>query len=74
MEKKKKGITGNVFPISFHLDWQIHNGFFNGPIMAHTQILVHRWGERGAQNKNFGTVLQTEFSFIYVTSYVYSYF
>ena len=32
--------------ISFHTDWQIDNGFFNRPIMAHTQILVHRWGPR----------------------------
>ena len=26
--------------------WQIHKGFFNKPIMVHTQILVPRWGLR----------------------------
>ena len=36
-------ITGNAFQISFHPDWQIHKGFFNKPIMVHTQILVPRW-------------------------------
>ena len=30
----------------FHADWQIDNDFFNRPITAHTQILVHRWGPR----------------------------
>ena len=34
-------------------DWQINNGFFNRPVMARTQILVHSWG---AQNKDFGAV------------------
>ena len=38
--------TGIVFRISFQSDWQIDNGFFNRPIMTHTQILVHRWGPR----------------------------
>ena len=28
----------------FHVDWQIDSDFFNRPITAHTQILVHRWG------------------------------
>ena len=28
------------------LNRQIDNGFFNRPIIAHTQILVHRWGPR----------------------------
>ena len=37
-------ITGNAFWISFQPDWQIHSGIFNRPIMACTQILVHRWG------------------------------
>ena len=37
-------ITGNAFWISFQPDWQIHSGIFNWPIMACTQILVHRWG------------------------------
>ena len=27
-----------------YLDWQINSGLLNRPIMAHTQILVHRWG------------------------------
>ena len=43
-------ITRSAFRISFHPDWQIDNGFFNRPIMARTQILVHRWG---AGNKDF---------------------
>ena len=34
------------FIISFHSDWQINNGFFNRPIMGHTQILVQRWWPR----------------------------
>ena len=37
-------ITGNVFGISFHFDWQIDNGFQKNPVMAHTHIQVHRWG------------------------------
>ena len=37
-------ITGNAFWISYQPDWQIHSGIFNWPIMACTQILVHRWG------------------------------
>ena len=28
------------------LNRQIDNGFFNRPIIAYTQILVHRWGPR----------------------------
>ena len=39
-------ITGSVFQISLQHDWQICYTFFNGPIMARTQILVHRWGPR----------------------------
>ena len=31
---------------SAYSDWQIDNGFVNRPIMARTQILVHRWGPR----------------------------
>ena len=41
-----KRLTGSAFRISFHPEWQIDNGFFNRPIMARTQILVHRWGHR----------------------------
>ena len=39
-------ITGRAFRISFHLDWQIDDGIYNRPIMAHTQILVQRWRPR----------------------------
>ena len=39
-------ITGSAFQISFRLDWQIDNGFFKRPIMARTQILVHKWRPR----------------------------
>ena len=28
------------------LNRQIDNGFFNRPFIAHTQIIVHRWGPR----------------------------
>ena len=38
--------TRNAFQISFHPDWQIDNGFFNRPTMAHGKILVHRLGPR----------------------------
>ena len=31
-----------AFRISFQPDWQIDNDFFNRPIMASTQILIHR--------------------------------
>ena len=37
-------ITGNAFRIFLQPDWQNDNSFFNRPIMARTQILVHRWG------------------------------
>ena len=49
-------IPGSVFRISFHPDWQIDNGIFNRPIIARTQILVHRW----SWNKGFGAVSQTD--------------
>ena len=39
-------ITGSVFRISFHPDWQIDNGIFNRPIMACSQIRVHRQGPK----------------------------
>ena len=32
------------FRISLYPDRQIDNGFVKGPIIVHTQILVHRWG------------------------------
>ena len=34
------------FEFLFIFDWQIDYGFFTGPIMARTQILVYRWGTR----------------------------
>ena len=39
-------IIGSAFRISFHPDWPIDSVFFNRPIIAHTQILVHRWRPR----------------------------
>ena len=39
-------ITRNAFWIFLQSDWQINNGFFNMPVMVHTQILVHRWRPR----------------------------
>ena len=36
-------IIGSAFRVSFHPDWPIDSVFFNRPIIAHTQILVHRW-------------------------------
>ena len=38
-------LAGRAFQLIFsHPDWQIDNGFFDRPIMAHTKILVNRWG------------------------------
>ena len=50
-------LTRNAFQISFQPDWQINNGLFNTPIMARTQILVHRLE---AQNKDFRAVSRTD--------------
>jgi len=36
--------SGNASQISLQFGWLINNGIFNKPIIAHTQILVHRWG------------------------------
>ena len=36
--------SGSVFGISLQPDWQIYNGIFNRPVMAHTLILVHSGG------------------------------
>ena len=44
----RKCVSNFLYP-----DWQINNSFFNRPVMARTQILVHSWG---AQNKDFGAV------------------
>ena len=41
----------------FNPDWQIDNGFFNKPIVACSQILVH---SEEAQNKYFGAALHTD--------------
>ena len=48
--------SASVFRISFHLDWQINNGFYNRPIMMCTEILVHSLGPR----RGFWPVLQTD--------------
>ena len=45
--QRTQRITGSGFQISFRLDWQIDNGFFKRPIMARTQILVHKWRPKG---------------------------
>ena len=44
--QRTQQITGSVFQIYFHPDWQFDNVFFDRPIMARDQILVHRWGPR----------------------------
>ena len=36
--QRTEQITGNTFQISLQPDWQIANGIFNRPIIAHTQI------------------------------------
>ena len=36
--QRTEQITGNTFQISLQPDWQIDNGIFNRPIIAHTQI------------------------------------
>ena len=46
MCQRTQRITGSAFRISFYPDWQINNDVFNRPVMARTQILVHRWGPR----------------------------
>ena len=45
------------FEFHFNLIGKSTMAFFNRPIMARTQILVHRWG---AQNMDFGAVSQTD--------------
>ena len=44
--QRTQQITGRAFRISFHLDWQIDDGIYNRPIIAHTRILVQRWRPR----------------------------
>jgi len=44
--RRTQRITRSAFRISFQSDWLIDNGIFNRPIMARTEILVHRWGPR----------------------------
>ena len=60
-------ITGNVFGISFHFDWQIDNGFQKNPVMAHTHIQVHRWGP---ERCCFAEGLYQGFSFICESGYI----
>ena len=43
--QRNKRFAGSAFPISFQPDWQVYNGIFKRPIMARTQILVHKWGQ-----------------------------
>ena len=44
--ERTRPITESAFRISFQSDWQIDNDFFNRPIMARTQIPVHKWRPR----------------------------
>ena len=46
MWQRTQRITGSAFRISFYPDWQINNYIFNRPVMARSQIQVHRWGPR----------------------------
>ena len=39
-------------------------GFFNRQIIAHTQILVHRWWPRTRISAPFGILTKPEFSFV----------
>ena len=48
----------NVVCFEFPLRWQIDNGFFNRPIIAGTQILLHRL--RPVAYKDFGSSSQTD--------------
>ena len=57
-------ITGSAFRISFQSDWQIYIGFFNRPIMARAQILVHRRGPRTSILALFCRRTLPEFSFV----------
>ena len=41
--KQTKWITRNAFRNLLQPDWRIDSGFFNRPIMACNQILVHWW-------------------------------
>ena len=51
--QRTQRITGNVFRISLQRYWQIDNGFFIRPIMARTQSLVHRWGNKTRISASF---------------------
>ena len=45
--RRTQRITGNAFEFSFNLIGKLTMAFvFIRPIMARTQILVHRWGPR----------------------------
>ena len=50
-------IIGSSFQISFHPDWQIHKGFFK---QANHGAYSNPGTQMGAQNKDFGAVLQTD--------------
>ena len=56
----------NEFRISLYPEWQIDNGFFKGPIIVHTQILVHRWGPT--------TRISVEIAVFLVSSFFYYYY
>ena len=53
-------------------DWQIDNGFLNRPIIAPTQILVHRQGYISVQNKDFSPGLQMDLTRDLVSSVVHA--
>ena len=57
-----QGITGNAFRISLQCDWQFDNGYFDKPIKARTQILVHILGPRTKISALFHR-LESEFQF-----------
>ena len=59
--QRTQPITRSVYQFSFHLGKQINNGFFNWPIMMHTQILVHRWRPRRRVSALF-QITWTEFT------------
>ena len=45
--RRTQRITGSAFWFFFFQpNWQIDNGYFNRPVMALTQILVHSWRPR----------------------------
>ena len=65
-------LTGNVFGISFHFDWQIDNVFEKNPIMAHTHIQVHKWEREQGFQRCFTEGLNQGFSVICESGYIIS--